>query len=143
MPRSFPPLYPVLATQLMALGERLRAARLRRSLTAQLMAERIGVSRATLHRLEKGDANIAMGTYLRALRVLGLDQDINLLAKDDVVGRKLQDQALRPRHATKEPALTQDLGQPLAVEEGRRQRNQKTLVRLLDGRRKGKANGTP
>lgn len=55
------------------------------------MAERMGVSRDTLNRLEKGDPNIALGTYLRALRVLRLDHDLDLLAKDDVLGRKLQD----------------------------------------------------
>lgn len=76
------------------LGERLRLARLRRELPAGLFAERMGVSRETLRRLENGDHTIAVGTYLRALRVLGLDRDIDEVAKDDVLGRKLQDIAL-------------------------------------------------
>ncbi|MBX7113922.1 MAG: helix-turn-helix domain-containing protein [Myxococcaceae bacterium] len=77
-----------------ALGERLRIARLRRKLTSVLFAERMGVSRDTLYRLERGDPGISLGTYLRALRVLGLDQDLDLLAKDDVLGRRLQDERL-------------------------------------------------
>jgi len=35
-----------------------------------------------------------MGTYLRVMAVLGLEADINVLAADDKVGRKLQDLAL-------------------------------------------------
>lgn len=83
--------FPALAKQLAALGLRLRTARLRRGLGTVLFAERMNVSRDTLNRLEKGDPGIAIGTYLRALRVLGLEQDLDLLAKDDELGRKLQD----------------------------------------------------
>lgn len=79
-----------------AFGNRLRLARLRRKISTVQMAERMGVSRDTLNRLEKGDPTIALGTYLRALRVLGLDRDIDLVAKDDELGRKLQDLALEP-----------------------------------------------
>lgn len=60
-------------------------------MTGSLFAERIGISRDTANRLEKGDPAIALGTYAAALRVLGLDRDIDLLAKDDELGRKLQD----------------------------------------------------
>jgi transcriptional regulator with XRE-family HTH domain len=71
----------------------MRLARLRRKLSTVLFAERMGVSRETLRRLEAGDPNIALGTYMRALRVLGLDKDIDAVARDDVLGRKLQDVA--------------------------------------------------
>ncbi|AJZ63545.1 helix-turn-helix family protein [Paraburkholderia fungorum] len=74
-----------------ALGERLKLARLRRELSTVLFAERLGISRDTLSRLEKGDPNIALGTYMRALRVLGLDKDMDAVARDDELGRKLQD----------------------------------------------------
>lgn len=57
----------------------------------------MGVSRETLRRLEKGDPTIAMGTYLRALRVLNLDKDLDVVARDDALGRTLQDIALLGR----------------------------------------------
>lgn len=82
-----------------ALGERLRLARKRRGITGVLMAERVGVSRDTLNRLEKGDPTIALGTYVRALRVLGLDKELDQLGRDDELGRKLQDLELEPRTA--------------------------------------------
>jgi transcriptional regulator with XRE-family HTH domain len=69
----------------------MRLARKRRKLSMQLFAERVNVSRETLRRLEQGDHTIAIGTYMRALRVLGLDKDIDNVARDDELGRKLQD----------------------------------------------------
>lgn len=64
-----------------------------------LFAERMGVSRDTLNRLEKGDATIALGTYARALRILGMDRDLDAIARDDELGRKLQDLELPERRA--------------------------------------------
>ena len=54
----------------------------------------MNVSRDTLNRLEKGDASIAIGRYLQALRILGMDKDFDLVAKNDVIGQKLQDAKL-------------------------------------------------
>jgi transcriptional regulator with XRE-family HTH domain len=97
--------FPTVLKQLSTLGERMRLARLRRKLTAELFAERVGVSRETLRRLENGDPTIAMGTYARALRVLGLEKDIDTLALDDELGRKLQDLALpQPRSRKRTPS---------------------------------------
>lgn len=91
MPRTFQRPFPSVTKQAEAIGHRLRLARLRRKLSTVLFAERMGVSRDTLNRLEKGDPNIALGTYMRALRVLGLDRDMDAVARDDELGRKLQD----------------------------------------------------
>ena len=105
MARTFQRPFPSVAKQAQELGERMRLARLRRKLSTVLFAERMGISRETLRRLEAGDPNIALGTYMRALRVLGLDKDIDIVARDDVLGRKLQDVAAlgsmpRPRAPT-------------------------------------------
>lgn len=57
----------------------------------------------TLRKLEQGEASTSVATQLRALQVPGLEKDIDLLAKDDKVGRRLQDihqvSAPRGRHA--------------------------------------------
>ena len=89
-----------------ALGQRMKLARLRRSLSSALFAERVGVSRDTLHRLEKGDPTIALGTYLRALRVLGLEKAIGAVARDDELGRKLQDLNLPQRRSPRSSRAT-------------------------------------
>ena len=93
MARTFQRPFPQVTKQIQELGERIRLARLRRELSTILFSERMGVSRETLRRLEAGEPNIALGTYMRALRVLGLDKDIDAIARDDVLGRKLQDLA--------------------------------------------------
>ena len=58
---------------LAAVGRGISVARRRRLLTADMMAERIGVGRQTYRRVERGDPTVAMGTYVMALYVLGLD----------------------------------------------------------------------
>ena len=51
-------------------------------------------SELTEARVEKGAPTVAIGTYLRILYALQLEDDILLLAKDDKLGKQLQDMAL-------------------------------------------------
>jgi len=81
--------------QIRELGERLRNARLRRSMTQAELAARVGVSVPTLGKLENGDPTTSLATMLRVLTVLGLGADIDLLAKEDALGRELQDSQLQ------------------------------------------------
>jgi len=77
---------------LKTMGEQIKLARLRRSLSAELVAERAGISRASLWKVEKGDPSVAMGIYAAVLHALNnLDKDLLLVAKDDEMGRQLQD----------------------------------------------------
>lgn len=75
-------------------GERLRLARLRRRLTTSTVAERCDISRPTLVKVERGNASVTLGTYLRVLSAYGLDGDLAAMASDDVLGRRLQDLGL-------------------------------------------------
>ena len=80
------------------MGEQIRLARLRRHLPSELVAERAGVSRQTITAIEKGSASVALGAYAAVLHALGgLEQDLLLIAKDDELGRKLQDLDLPKR----------------------------------------------
>ena len=54
------------------LGEQLRYARLRRGLTTVQIAERAGIARTTLVKIEKGDEGVALGQYFRVMLALGL-----------------------------------------------------------------------
>ena len=80
------------------MGEQIRLARLRRHLPSELVAERANVSRQTLTSIEKGAPSVALGAYAAVLHALGgLEQDLLLIAKDDEMGRKLQDLNLSQR----------------------------------------------
>lgn len=96
MPRKPPLVFPQEQRLLTALGERLRLARLRRKLSNAVVAQRAGISRSTLYKVEAGNPGATLGSYVRVLAVLGLESDLQTLAADDEVGRKLQDLALAP-----------------------------------------------
>ena len=97
MTRTLPALLPRLARLLDGLGQNVRNARLRRSYSAEIVAQRAGITRATLLRVERGDPAVALGIYARVLQALGLESDIGRLAQDDELGRKLQDVNLGDR----------------------------------------------
>ena len=86
--------FPASQRLLKALGENIRLARLRRNFSAGLVAERAGMSRATLHAIEKGEPGVTLGAYANVLHSLGLEKDLAFVARDDELGRKLQDAAL-------------------------------------------------
>lgn len=60
------------AAQLQALGAQIRAQRKALRLSATVTAEAAGVSRVTLHRIEKGEASVTIGAWCNALAALGL-----------------------------------------------------------------------
>jgi len=77
---------------LQTMGEQIKLARLRRNLSVELVAERAGISRATLWKVEGGNPSVAIGIYAAVLHALNnMDQDFLLVAKDDAMGRRMQD----------------------------------------------------
>ena len=92
MPKKSTVLLPETKKILEQMGMQIKYARLRRKLSAELVAERAGISRATLVAIEKGAPTVAIGCYAAVLHALNyLDKDLLLVAKDDEFGRKLQD----------------------------------------------------
>ena len=86
-----------LEQKMQVVGEQIRLARLRRNLSIAQVAERATCSPLTVSRIEKGAPTVAIGIYLRVLYSLQLDDDILYLAKDDELGRALQDMNMIPR----------------------------------------------
>ena len=63
---------PQISRILSEMGEQIKFARLRRKLSAELVSERAGISRATLWSIENGSPSVAMGSYASVLLALGL-----------------------------------------------------------------------
>jgi transcriptional regulator with XRE-family HTH domain len=81
------------------LGRDLRDARKRRRIPMQLAAERAGVSRATLTKIEKGDEGVSVGAYARVLFILGMVERLASLVDVtiDELGLQLEEERLPQR----------------------------------------------
>lgn len=58
------------------IGEQLRTWRKLLGLTAEQVADRAGISRGTLHRLETGETSVGFEVFLNVARVLGLSPQL-------------------------------------------------------------------
>lgn len=95
MPTTAPRQDPAAATQLRALGERIRNQRQGLRISANATAQAAGMSRVTLHRIERGEPSVTMGAYVNAIAALGL--------------------AMHVLDASAEPPLPQNLPEPAPV----------------------------
>ena len=97
------------------LGHDIRDARRRRRIPVAIMAQRASISRMTLHKVERGEPGVAMGTYATVLFVLGMAERLADIAdpKHDAVGLALEEehlpQRIRRAHAEK-PARPEQSG---------------------------------
>lgn len=81
MARTTPaPLPPDVGQRLAALGYRIREARLHRKLRQIDLAQSTGLSRSTVEAIERGSPETAIGAYARALWVMGLDRELEVVA---------------------------------------------------------------
>jgi transcriptional regulator with XRE-family HTH domain len=74
-------------------------ARRKRHLTIEMLAERVGVSRTTYQKVEKGDPKVSMGVYAMALFVLGFSDALAQIAdaRRDDTGLLLEAERLPKR----------------------------------------------
>lgn len=97
--RSKPPLPLPVKRALANLGADIKAARLRRRITAAIMADRAFITRPTLNKVERGDPAVSLGIYATVLYVLGLTDRLSELAdvRRDTVGLQLEEERLPQR----------------------------------------------
>ena len=91
------------------LGKTIRLGRMQRRLTGQELAERIGVSRSTLQRIEKGDPKVEIGLMFEAAAIVG----VRLFDADEkgitALSERIDDRiALLPKHVYKGGKLVID-----------------------------------
>lgn len=91
------------------LGQNIRTARLRRKLSMEELAERIGITRLVMADIENGKPTTAIAAYLGALWALGLIKQMEDVAHPDkdLEGKTLE-AARSPKTAPKRKALDDD-----------------------------------
>lgn len=73
MPSKTRPSLPAVSELLAALGARIRARRKALKVSATALAEAAGMSRVSVHRIERGEPSVTMGAYLNVLAALGMN----------------------------------------------------------------------
>ncbi len=76
MSATAPSIAPSDPKRLALLGERIRSARKRQRVTAVAAAQAAGISRVTLHRIERGEPTVAVGAWVAVATALGLSFDL-------------------------------------------------------------------
>lgn len=91
MPARAPTATPSAALRLARLGEALRARRLQLGVGSVAAAEAAGLSRVTLHRIERGEPSVTMAAYLAAAESIGLgigiERDVTAAAHEAPAAR--------------------------------------------------------
>ncbi|KRD15053.1 XRE family transcriptional regulator [Acidovorax sp. Root275] len=79
--------------QMVALGEQIRVRRKSLGLSATVTAEAAGISRVTLHRIEKGEPSVTMGAWCNAMAALGMAVQAHTASDDLARGAQAQDRS--------------------------------------------------
>ena len=91
------------------LGKLVRAARKQRKLTAQEVADRAGISRGLLQRIEKGDLKCGIGAMFEVATIVGVklfDADETVLARH--IQQTENHLALLPKSVRRPPRTVDD-----------------------------------
>lgn len=83
-------LFPKQLKVLSIFGEDLLLAVKRRGFTKQMICDRTGFDNKTINKVFAGDPGVAIGTYLKVMAVLGMENNFAELAAHDELGIKLQ-----------------------------------------------------
>ena len=76
-------LMPGAACVLAKMGSNIKKARLRRNISAEILAEKAKISKSTLSAIEKGASTVSVGAYASVLFELGLVKDFERIAADE------------------------------------------------------------
>lgn len=68
--------------KLKKMGQRIKKARLRRNISAEMISKQAGIGESTFYAIERGVSTVSLGAYAAVLFVLGLDSDLDGIATD-------------------------------------------------------------
>ena len=76
-------LEPNIEDKIKKMGQRIKKARLRRNISIESISEKAGISESTFYAIEHGASTVSLGAYAAVLAILGLDNDIDVIAVDE------------------------------------------------------------
>ena len=68
--------------KLKKMGQRIKKARLRRNISAEMISKQAGIGESTFYAIERGVSTVSLGAYAAVLSALGLDSDLDAIATD-------------------------------------------------------------
>ena len=97
MPRKTVILEPNTEDKLKKMGHRIKKARLRRNISAEMISKQAGIGESTFYAIEHGVSTVSLGAYAAVLSALGLNNDLDSIAVDEEAKKQLYEQNLVKR----------------------------------------------
>ena len=69
--------------KLKKMGQRIKKARLRRNISAEMISKKAGIGESTFYAIERGVSTVSLGAYAAVLSTLGLNNDLDTIAVDE------------------------------------------------------------
>ena len=83
--------------KLKKMGQRIKKARLRRNISAEMIPKQAGIGESTFYAIEHGVSTVSLGAYAAVLSILGLNNDLDSIAVDEEAKKQLYEQNLVKR----------------------------------------------
>lgn len=113
-------LEPNTENKLKKLGQRIKKARLRRNISAEIISQQAGIGESTFYAIERGVSTVSLGAYAAVLFVLGLDGDLDAIAMDEAGKALFWEQNLVERRRAKRRKVDKKLPAPNGITDYRK-----------------------
>ena len=106
--------------KLKKMGKRIKKARLRRNISAEIISKKAGIGESTFYAIERGVSTVSLGAYAAVLSILGLDNDLDVIAVDEEGKALLWEQNMVERKRAKRRKVDKKLPLPNGVTDYRK-----------------------
>lgn len=106
--------------KLKKMGRRIKKARLRRNISAEMISKKAGIGESTFYAIERGKSTVSIGAYVAVLAALGLDSDLDVIALDESGKKLFWEQNLVSRKRAKRQRVDKKLRLPNGVTDYRK-----------------------
>lgn len=113
-------LEPDIEDKLKKMGQRIKKARLRRNISAEMIAKKAGIGKSTFYAIERGVSTVSLGAYVVVLSILGLDNDLDAIAMDEEGKAMLREQNAVIRKRAKRRKVDKKLPLPNGITDYRK-----------------------